>query len=205
MCDLCRRSAAHRNHKWDVIVDLASAEKSRVATVTQQCDTLSQMLSERALALSNAETKQTQSTQIVRQEIRRVVAQLKAAIDERGAALERETDQCSQVRAALRIIFLCLEQPYHPIHGVAFSLAFSYVACGTQRACSAIEIARDSVAVALSKVSSIQERCRAIENMDDVSVMGHAKQGSFDSYANDLSFVRLIEADLLGFCFSTIS
>jgi len=46
-----------------------------------------------------------------------------------------------------------------------------------QAACDLIDLDRDRTAVAHSVVSSIQERCRLAESLDDLKVMGEAKQG----------------------------
>jgi len=46
-----------------------------------------------------------------------------------------------------------------------------------QAACDLIDLDRDRTAVAHSVVSSIQERCRLAESLDDLKLMGEAKQG----------------------------
>jgi len=97
MCDLCQRSAAHKDHKWDAVSDLAAAEKARVAAVHQRCSQLSQQLHERGIALSNAGKSHAQSAHAAREEIRRVAAQLKSAIDARASVLEQEVDQANKV------------------------------------------------------------------------------------------------------------
>jgi len=99
MCDLCQRSAAHKDHKWDALSNLAAAEKARVAAVHQRCSQLSQQLHQRGIALSNAGKSHAQSAHAAREDIRRVIQELKAALDARAVELEQEVDESSKVHA----------------------------------------------------------------------------------------------------------
>jgi len=100
MCDLCQRSAAHRDHEWDAVSDLAVSEKARVAAVHQRCSQLSQQLHERGIALSNAGKSHAQSAHAAREEIRLVIQELKAALDARAVELQQEVDEASKVHAS---------------------------------------------------------------------------------------------------------
>jgi len=97
MCDYCQRTAAHKDHKWDVIIELAGAERARITAVKQRCAALGEQLHTRGIALSNAGKGHTQSAHAAEQDIQRVAEELKAAIDARAAELLQEARQFNQV------------------------------------------------------------------------------------------------------------